>query len=242
MNPEYEETADLTRIVGGHEIWLGEARLNGEQAEVSLIYGHNMRPDGSLDPKGINPTVYMPDGNTIKPELSSEKVKHRLAFPCTQDGCYTAIVNLVPVIVTKDKEGYHIGPKFQFKNATYSGAFIQMAKRVLPVGDGRFDMNETIHGILEIVSNKPVYAKGEEAKIRVFYEDKPLAQAEVKAVSEKEGEETAKTKTDEQGWARIPLTVGGEWMFLAIHQDHTKKISDEFDQTNFITTLVIDAK
>ncbi|HOT07377.1 MAG: Nickel uptake substrate-specific transmembrane region [Methanosaeta sp. PtaB.Bin039] len=242
MDPKYMETADLTRIMGGHEIWLGEARLEGEQAEVSLIFGHNMRPDGSLDPSRINPTVYKPDGSTIKPELSSEELKHRLTFPCTQDGFYTAIVDLVPVIITQDQDGYHIGPKFQFKNVTYSGAIIQMAKRIIPVGEGQSDLKEPMHGILEIVPKKPAYAKGEEAEIRVFYEGKPLAEAEVRAVSGKDGKEMAQTKTDEEGWARVPLTEDGEWMFLARHQDPTKKASEEFDQTNFITTLVMVAQ
>ena len=37
MHPEYEETADLTRIMGGHEIWLGEAQMEGDQAEMALL-------------------------------------------------------------------------------------------------------------------------------------------------------------------------------------------------------------
>lgn len=242
MHPEYEETADLTRIMGGHEIWLGEARLNGDQAEVALIYGDNMRPDGALDPKRINPTVYKPDGSTLKPAVSSEKDKHRLTFPCAGDGCYTATVDLVPVIITQDKEGYHIGPKYQFKNVTYSGAIIQMAKRILIVGDGQLQLKEPVHGILEIVPRKLRFSQGEVAEIRVFYEGKPLAAAEVKAISEKEGKVMAETKTDDQGWAKIPLTVAGDWMFKVLHRDPTKKVNDEFDTTNFVTTLVIEAR
>jgi len=242
MHPEYEETADLTRTMGGHEIWLGESRQEGDQAEMALLYGDNMRPDGSLDPNRLNPTVYNPDGSSLKPELSSEKTRHRFNFPCAGDGCYTAIVDLVPVIITQDAEGYHIGPKFKFKNVTYSGALIQMAKRVLPVGGAPTELKDPVHGILEIVPKKPVFTQGEEAEIWVFYEDKPLAGAEVKAVSEKEGKLMAETKTDDQGWARVPLTVAGDWMFKAVHRDPTKKVSDEFDLTNFVSTLVVEAK
>lgn len=228
--------------MGGHEIWLGEARQDGGQAEVALIFGHNMRPDGSLDEKRINPTVYKPGGNTLKPELSSANDRHRLTFPCAEDGCYTVIVDLVPVIITQDKDGYHIGPKFQFKNVTYSGAIIQMAKRILTVGDVQMDLKDPVHGIMEIVPGKLGYNKGDEAEVRVFYEGKPLAGAELRAVSGKEGAEMAQIKTDDQGYARVPLTVDGEWMFLARHQDPTKKVSDEFDTTNFITTLVMEAR
>ncbi len=242
MHHEYEETADLIRIMGGHEIWLGEARLNGDQAEVALIFGDNMRPDGSLDPKRINPTVYKPDGSTLKPAISAEKDKHWLTFSCAGDGCYTAIVDLVPVIITQDNEGYHIGPKYQYKNVTYSGAVVQMAKRILSVGDPQPELKEPIHGILEIVPRRLGFSQGEDAEIRVFYEGKPLAETDVKAISEKEGKLMAKTKTDNEGWAKIPLTVAGDWMFMVLHRDPTKKVSEEFDTTNFITTLVMEAK
>lgn len=242
MHPEYEETADLTRIMGGHEIWLGEARLEKDQAKMALLYGDNMRPDGSLDPKRINPTVYNPDGSTLKPALSSEKDRHRFNFPCAGEGCYTAIVDLVPRIITQDNEGTHIGPKFQFKNVIYSGAVVLMAKRVLLVGGSQPELKDPVHGILEIVPKKPEYSQGEGAEIRVFYEDKPLAEADVKAVSEKEGKLMAKTKTDDQGCATVPLTVPGDWMFKVVHRDPAKKVNDEFDFTNFVTTLAIEAK
>lgn len=242
MYPEYKETADLTRIMSGHEIWLGEARLEGYQAEMALLFGDNMRIDGSLDPEKINPTVYRPDGSTLKPAISSEKDRHRLTFPFAGDGCYIAIVDLAPVIITQDAEGYHIGPKCKFKNVTYSGAIVQMAKRILFVGDAQPELKDPFHGILEIVPRKSGFAKGEEAEIRVFYEYKPLAEAEVKAVSEKEGKLMAQTKTDDQGRAKISLTVAGDWMFRVLHKDPTKKVNDEFDQTNFVTTLVIEAR
>jgi uncharacterized GH25 family protein len=240
MHPEYKVTADLTRILGGHEIWLGEARIEESLAEVALLFGDNMRIDGSLDPMKINPTIYKPGGSTLKPAISSEKDRHRLTFPCAEDGCYTAIVDLVPVIITVDADGKHIGPKFQFKNVTYSGAIIQMAKRILLVGEARPELKEPVHGILEIVPRKLGFFQGEDAEIRVFYEGKPLAEAEVKAISEKEGKLMAEIKTDDQGWAKIPLTVAGDWMFKVLHRDPTKKVNDEFDTTNFVTTLVID--
>jgi hypothetical protein len=31
-------------------------------------------------------------------------------------------------------------------------------------------------------------------------------------------------------------------MFMVLHRDPTKKVSEEFDTTNFITTLVMEAK
>lgn len=241
MNPELEPSADLTRTMGGHEIWLGKARLDGDQAELTLFYGHNMRPDGSLDSKSIKPLIYKPDGSTIMPSLSSERDRHLLRFSCKEPGCYTAIVDHSPVFISQTKDGYHIGPKFQFKDVIYSNALNPMAMRIIPVGDCHLDPNATLHRILEILPCEIEVFKGGDVVLRVFYEDQPLANAEVRAVSEIEGKQMFLTKTNDQGWAKIPLAVEGDWMFLVRHKDPTKKVSEEFDETVFLTTLVMEA-
>jgi uncharacterized GH25 family protein len=161
MHHEFKESADLTKMVVGHELWLGQAKQEGDQREVSLLFGHNMRTDGVLNPARVKPLIYRPDGSTIQPAMSSESDRHRLRFPFAGDGCYTAIVDLVPIVVSQNSEGYHIGPKFQFKN---------------------------------------------------------------------------------DGWAKTPMTEDGDWMFLAKHRDPTKKVNEEFDMTNFVTTLVMEVQ
>ena len=50
----------LSLMAIGHEIWLGEAKTSKSGVELSLLYGHNMKQDGSLDPKRITPLVYTP--------------------------------------------------------------------------------------------------------------------------------------------------------------------------------------
>jgi len=242
MHHEYNETADLTKMMRGHEIWLGKVRLNGDLAEVALFYGHNMRPDGSLDAKGISSVVYGPNGSTIVPSLSSVKDRHLLRFSCAEAGCYKVIADHNPVLITQTKNGYHIGPKFQFKDVIYSNALNPMAMRIIPVGDCREEQKESLHRILEILPIKAKVFKGREAELRVFYEGLPLAGTEVRAVSEKEGTQMALAKTDDQGIAKILLTVDGDWMFLVRHKDPTKKVSEEFDETIFLTTLVMEAQ
>ena len=110
MRHEFEESADLTKMVVGHELWLGQAKQEGDQREVSLLFGHNMRTDGVLNPARVKPLIYRPDGSTIQPTMSSESDRYRLRFPFAGDGCYTAIVDLVPIVVSQNSEGYHIGP------------------------------------------------------------------------------------------------------------------------------------
>jgi uncharacterized GH25 family protein len=49
-------------------------------------------------------------------------------------------------------------------------------------------------------------------------------------------------KTDGNGIARIPVTEGGQWMFLARHRDPTKKVNDAFDESVFVNTLVMECR
>jgi uncharacterized GH25 family protein len=232
----------LSLMAIGHEIWLGEAKMNDSGAELSLFYGHNMKQDGSLDPKRITPLVYTPAGSTLTPSLAPDEDHYKIGFSANGDGYYTAVVDLSTLVISKTDEGRQIGPRHQFKNVTYAGAFHQMAKRVIPIGEaGQFD-GGLVHGILEIVPGETKMAAGSEAELKVYYEGEPLNGAEVKAVSQKVGKDVWTMKTDEEGVARGPITTDGEWMFLVRHVDPTKKVSDEFDETVFVSTLVMEAR
>lgn len=232
----------LSLMAIGHEIWLGEAKSNSSGAELSLFYGHNMKQDGSLDPKRITPLVYTPAGSALTPSLTPKEDHYKIGFSAEGDGYYTAIADMSAVIFSKTDEGYQVGPRYQFKNVTYAGAFHQMAKRVIPIGDAGEFKGNLVHGILEIVPKEPRMAVGGEAELRVYYEGQPLPAVEVKAVSQKEGKDLWTMKTDDEGVARGPITTDGEWMFLVRHVDPTKKVNEEFDETVFVNTLVMEAR
>lgn len=240
MYSKNKESADLTRMMDGHEIWLGDVQMDDGQAELALFYGDKMRPDGIPDSRRLSSIVYRPDSRTIKPSISSEKDRHILRFSCEGDGCYTVLVDLAPLIFTQTKDGWHAGPKSQFKDVLRSHVIRQMAKRILPFGDGKLVQNEPPHGILEIVPSEIKAVNGGVAGLRVFYEGRPLGGVEMSAVSGKLGKEMVHIETDEQGRAGIPLTVEGDWMFRAVHRDPTKKVQEEFDRAVFVSTLVIE--
>ncbi len=46
--------------------------------------------------------------------------------------------------------------------------------------------------------------------------------------------------TDENGIAKVPITGEGEWMFLVRHRDPTKKVNEEYDESVFVSTLVME--
>lgn len=243
MKIERMKRKRLVLMAQGHEVWLEKTRVSEDGiVELALLYGHNMRTDGIADPERLTPRVYSPDGTTLEPTLTSQADRHLLTFQADNEGYYTAVVDLASVILSQTKEGYQIGPRFKFKDVVYAGAFNQMAKRIVPVGDPGAYHGELVHGILEIVPKDIRCDAGSEVELNVFYEGKNLASTEVKAVSKKEGEEMTVVTTDENGIAKVPISCDGEWMFLARHRDTTKKVSEEYDETVFVTTLVMGAE
>ncbi|NQE04561.1 hypothetical protein C5S32_01705 [ANME-1 cluster archaeon GoMg1] len=235
-----KEMSKMTRVAQGHEIWLEKIRDSEGDVELALLFGHNLRPDGVADPKRITAVIYSPDGATLEPTLASEKDCHLLKFHAEKEGYYIGIVDLASFIISRTTEGYQFGPRFKFKDVTYAGAFHQMAKKIVPIGVADQYRGEPVHGILEIVPEDIHCEMGSEVELNIFYEGKKLDSAEVKAVSKKEGKEMALVTTDESGVAKVPITCEGEWMFLVRHRDPTKKVSEEYDESVFVSTLVME--
>jgi uncharacterized GH25 family protein len=229
-------------MIQGHEIWLEESASENSDAELSLVYGHNMHQDGMADSKRLRAFVYFEDGSSHELEINPGEDRHLLKFKADRDGYHTVVADMGSIVFSQTKDGYETGPKSLFKDVIYAGAFHQMAKIIVATGrTGRFE-GKLEHGILEIVPKEPLCSVGHEIELQVFYEGKPLAGEEVKAVSKKTGKEMALVRTDEKGIARIKVTEEGDWMFLVRHRDATKKVADAFDESVFITTLTMGAK
>ena len=231
----------LVLMAQGHEIWLEKANIEDGNVELALLYGHNMRADGIADREEITPAVYSPDGTTLEPALTFKEDRHLLTFQAEKEGYYTVICDLATVIFSQIlKEGFQVGPRFKFKDVVFAGAYHQMTKKIVPIGDADAYHGELVHGILEIVPEDIRCEVGSEVELNVFYEGKNLASAEVKAVSKKEGKEMALVTTDDNGIAKVPIACEGEWMFLVRHRDPTKKVSEEYDESVFVSTLVME--
>jgi uncharacterized GH25 family protein len=236
------QESKLAMMIKGHEIWLEKTDAPDGKLELALIYGHNMHQDGLADAKRLKAFVYHPDGKRLDLDLIPAENRYLILMKPEKDGNYTVIVDMGSIIFTQTKNGYEQGPRSQFKDVIYAGAFHQMAKFICNVGNDATFQGKVEHGILEIVPKMPWCQVGQETELQVFYEGKPLASAEIKAVAKNEGKEMAFIKTDEQGIVRIPINRDGQWMFLARHRDPTKKVGDAFDESVFVNTLVMESR
>jgi uncharacterized GH25 family protein len=229
-------------MVKGHEIWLEASKVKDKNVELGLFYGHNMAVDGSPDPKNITPAVYDPEKRMASPEIKSMKDMHALKLKAGKAGYYTVVVDLSPETYSNTKkEGFKAGPKNMYKDVVYAGAWHQMAKTIVGVGANGKYVAEPVHGILDIVPKEVKPKVGKDLELAIYYEGKKLPGVEVKAVSKKEGKEMAAVTADKDGIVKIPIKAGGPWMFLARHRDPAKGVPDQFDETVFVTTLVLEA-
>jgi uncharacterized GH25 family protein len=228
-------------MVFGHEIWLESMKGKGTTAGIKLMYGHNMKTDGHVDPKRVSSVVYGPGRKKIVPEIKSKTDHHIVTFTGEKPGYYLPVVDLSPLVISKTKnEEYKHGPRKMYKDIVYAGAFHQMAKKIVPIGKvGKYNPRH-VHGILDLIPESPQLAKGTDISMTLLYEGKPAKGVTVKAVSKEEGKDLATGETDADGIVRFPITRRGTWMFIARHNDPSKAVKDEYDETVFVSTLVME--
>lgn len=47
-------------MMQGHGIWLEKSKAEGDEVELALVYGHNMRQDGIADAKRLKASTIIP--------------------------------------------------------------------------------------------------------------------------------------------------------------------------------------
>jgi uncharacterized GH25 family protein len=231
----------MVLMVFGHEIWLEGTKVKGSNVDIKLAYGHNMKADGHVDSKRISPVVYTPGRKRIVPDFKSKADHHIVTFKVEKPGYYISVVDLSPIIFSKTKnEVYNQGPKKMYNDIVYAGAFHQMAKKIVPFGDVSEYKPQHVHGILDLLPVSPQLTLNEDSGLIVLYEGKPVSGVIVKAISKEEGKDMASAVSDANGIVRLPIKRKGTWLFIARHNDPSKAVEDEYDETVFVSTLVME--
>jgi len=178
MNSELLE--QLSRMVQGHEIWLENPTVKEGEITVELSYGNNMVTDGVPPEHMVNPVVYSPNGSRFKPQALKGEDCYIIHFPAHIEGNYTLLVDS-SAVWNKNPEGWAMGPKFKFKDVTYSGSYHQMAKKIVPVGKVNGLGVAMVHGILELIPEDTSLVLDKTFMVQVLYEGRPLANESFKA-------------------------------------------------------------
>lgn len=119
--------------------------------------------------------------------------------------------------------------------------FIRSVKSLITVGppaDAGFDR---VLGLpLEIIplDNPLAAAPGDEVRVKVLFNGKPLASMRVTAMCQGDKEES-QARTDQEGLARIKLTKPGVWLIAGVHMIEAPKDSDS-DWESYWTSLTFE--
>ncbi len=227
----------LSKVYYGHEMWIDTPSSAESTVSCHLRYGHNMSVDGVAPKSYVNPIVYAPDGKKLKADETEEKDGYLLSCPRFVDGDYSFYVDSSSVWCHDANNKWEMCPKSKMKGATYSGAFNLIAKKIISTNnDGKFV--PVSYSTLEILPETRSIKVGDRLEINITYEGRKLNGSKIKAYCKDANKDAMVDIVD--GKASIPIDYAGTYMFLMRHRDETKKIDDMFDETIYVTTLVME--
>ena len=227
----------MGKVIFGHEIWLENAIMGGEKFSSDLRYGHNMVGDGKVPEKYVNPTVFDNRGNPVQSKAEEIPEGYRISFSNKGGMPYSMYIESIPVIWNIIADGtWKAGVKRDYTDVKTSASYQMYAKIIF----AECEPPQIEPAILEIMPDKGKLHLDKEIGFTIKYEGKPLANKEVKMFCKESGEEIFKN-TDADGKVSVNINKSGEWMFLVRHKDGSKCVENEFDESVFITTLVMRA-
>jgi uncharacterized GH25 family protein len=121
--------------------------------------------------------------------------------------------------------------------------YSRFAKSLIAVGgrDGGLDASRPVGLRLEIVPLSPIYRlkPGQPIEVQVLYENRPLANAQVLALSKTKSKTRLLARTDANGRARIVLPHADIWLLSAVHMIPAPDVA-KADWESFWASLTFD--
>lgn len=228
----------LSKVYYGHELWFEIPSSKGKMVSCRLRHGHNMGIDGVAPEQYVKTFVYSPGKpRKIKAQDKKEETDWLVSTPKTTDGDYTFYTDSSSVWCKDAKGKWTMGPKSKVKKVEYSGAYQLVAKKIVPV-NFKGDFTPKAHTTLDILPASRYIKLGDNAAFKVKYERKNLTGVQMKAYCKESKKDVMVDVVD--GNATVKIDSKGTWMFLVRYRDGSKKVSEEYDETVFVTTLVME--
>ena len=230
----------MGKVIFGHEVWLENAVCDfaSNIFSADLKYGHNMHSDGKVPEEYINISIFDNDGNLIESSIKDIPDGYRIIFKGNGNAPYTMYNESIPVIWNHINDGtWKAGVKCDFTNVKSSASYQMYAKIIF----SQCELSRLEQTILEIIPDKNMPTTGEKISFKVLYEGKPVVGNEVKFYSNESKTEFF-NETDSNGNVSFTADSPGEWMILVRFKDTNKLVENEFDETVYITTLVMRLK
>lgn len=240
-----------------HDLWLvppASAKSN-EKAVVSAVSGTKF-PNGDHAPdpsKFAKRIVVGPDGTVSEAEAGGTKEKAGLlTWTPAKGGVYAVAVQTAPKILKLDAEAfndylvsdglphiYRLRAKEKSLDQPAVERYSKSPKSLVRVGDGKGgDPCKPLGLPLEIVPLTDPFSRkvGDALKVRVLFDGKPLADANLGWDHPGDGHDPAGTaRTDAKGEALIPVARAGLMTIRLTHMTRPK--TKDYEWESFWTTL-----
>lgn len=215
----------LPMSAGAHMLWLltdtDTPKVN-EPVKVEIGWGHKFPKDEEIKAERLGTIKAVgPEGR----ELALKKIsssQYELVPPAA--GVYVIWAQLVPGFVTRTPRGIKLQTKKGIPDANHCFRFDMAAKTVVAAGGRKQGAERQVQSNLEIVPLKdPVALKtGDTLPVRVMFQGKPLAGAELKFSHEGWADRQKPFgtlgKTNDQGELQLKVDKPGWWLLTATHK------------------------
>jgi uncharacterized GH25 family protein len=226
-----------------HMFWLltdkDTVKVN-QPVQVEIGFGHKFPKDEEIKAERLRSvTALGPDGQEVALKKLSTTT---YALPPSAAGVYVISAQLVPGFVTRTPQGMKLQTKKGVPDANFCFRFDMAAKTLVNVGDQKQGFDRSVHSTLEIMplKNPQTLKVGETLSVKVTFQGKPLAGAEVKFThdgwSDPDKRFATLGKTGTKGEIRIKLDKPGRWLLIASHKTPYDN-PEECDENYFSTSL-----
>jgi uncharacterized GH25 family protein len=240
-----------------HDLWLipPGAAAPGKTVTVRAVSGSDFpKGDHAPDPAAFTKRlVVKPDGATAEPDAAGKDADAGLLrFTPDAPGVYVVAVRTAPKLITLDAAAfneylvsdglphiYRLRAKEKTLDRPGKERYSKSPKVLIRVGDGGGgDPTKPVGLPLEVVPLRDPFGvkPGEALRVRVLFEGKPLADANLGWAHPAGGELPAGTvRTDERGEALVPVAKAGLMTIRVTHMTRPKAADYEWE--SFWTTL-----
>ena len=208
-----------------HNFWLlvnNDTPKVGQPVQVEIGWGHKFPKDEQIKEGRLGAIRALgPDGR----EFPLKKLSiTQYEFVPPAKGAYLIAAQVAPDFLTKTKDGFKLQSKKGVPEAISCFRFDMATKTFINAGGQKQGFTGTANSSLEIMPLKDpqTQKKGATFPLRVMFQGKPLAGAEVKVTHDNWADPqkpfATVGKTDARGEIRVKLAQPGRWLIVTSHK------------------------
>jgi uncharacterized GH25 family protein len=231
-----------------HMFWLNvndDTPKAGEPVQVEIGFGHKFPQDEEIKGERLGSVqVVGPNGQ----EVPLKKISiTRYDFVPPAAGVYMISAQVVPGFVTRTPQGMKLQTKKGVPDANFCFHFDMAAKTFVSVGQPKQGFDRSVQNTLDIMplKNLNILKGGETLPVKVIFQGKPIAGAEVKFTYDgwPDPDKPFATlgKTDAKGEIQVKLDKPGRWLLIATHKTPYPN-QEECDENMYSSSLTFNVR